>query len=176
LLAEAGFSPSRPFPAFSLLYNTSETHHILAQAIQEMWQKYLNIKVTLKNQEWKVYLAATHTQDFDIARMGWSGDYNDPNSFLDMWITDGGNNRTGWSNPAYDTLIAQAAECLDQTQRFALFKKAERLLLDQLPIIPIYFNTNDFLVHPSVKGWYPNILNYHPYSFVYLEKQAGGPF
>jgi oligopeptide transport system substrate-binding protein len=89
-----------------------------------------------------------------------------------MWITGGGNNRTGWSNPAYDTLIAQASECLDQRGRFALLKKAERLLLDQLPIIPIYFFTNDFLVDPSVKGWYPNILNYHPYSFVYLEKQS----
>jgi oligopeptide transport system substrate-binding protein len=172
LLAEAGFSASKPFPPFSLLYNTDETHHTIAQAIQEMWKKYLGIKVTLKNQEWKVYLAATHSQDYDVARMGWSGDYNDPNSFLDMWITGGGNNRTGWSNPAYDTLIAQASECLDQRGRFALLKKAERLLLDQLPIIPIYFFTNDFLVDPSVKGWYPNILNYHPYSFVYLEKQS----
>ena len=171
LLAEVGFGPSKPFPPFSLLYNTAETHHTIAQAIQEMWKKYLNVKVTLKNQEWKVYLAATHTQDYDIARMGWSGDYNDPNTFLDMWVTDGGNNRTGWSSPAYDTLITQASLCLDQEKRFALFQKAERILLEQLPIIPIYFNTNDFLTDPSVKGWYPNILNYHPYSFVYLEKQ-----
>jgi len=172
LLAEAGFGPSKPFPPFSLLYNTAETHHTIAQAIQEMWKKYLNVKVTLKNQEWKVYLAATHTQDYDIARMGWSGDYNDPNTFLDMWVTGGGNNRTGWSNQAYDTLISQASECLDQGKRFALFQKAENILLEQLPIIPIYFNTNDFLADPSVKGWYPNILNYHPYSFVYLEKQS----
>jgi oligopeptide transport system substrate-binding protein len=170
LLADAGFSASKPFPPFSLLYNTAETHHTIAQAIQEMWKKYLGIKVTLKNQEWKVYLAATHARDYDIARMGWSGDYNDPNSFLDMWITGGGNNRTGWSDPAYDSLIAQASQCPDQAGRFALFKKAERILLDQIPIIPIYFFTNDFLVHPSVKGWYPNILNIHPYSFVYLEK------
>ena len=171
LLAEAGFSSTKPFPPFSLLYNTFETHHTIAQAIQEMWKKYLGISVTLKNQEWKVYLAATHTQDYDIARMGWSGDYNDPNTFLDMWVTGGGNNRTGWSNPAYDTLISKASECLDQEKRFALFQKAERILLEQLPIIPLYFNTNDFLVAPSVKGWYPNILNYHPYSFVHLEKQ-----
>ena len=170
LIGEAGFSALRPFPPFSLLYNTAETHHTIAQAIQEMWKKYLNIKVTLKNQEWKVYLFATHARDYDIARMGWSGDYNDPNSFLDMWITGGGNNRTGWSDPAYDSLIAQASLCSDQARRFALFKQAEHLLLDQLPIIPIYFFTNDFLVHPSVKGWYPNILNIHPYSFVYLEK------
>lgn len=171
LLAQSGFSEFRPFPHFSLLYNTSETHHTIAQAIQEMWKKHLGINATLKNQEWKVYLAATHAQDYDIARMGWSGDYNDPTSFLDMWITGGGNNRTGWSNPVYDTLIVTASRCLDQNQRFLLFQKAERLLLDELPIIPVYFNTNDFLVHPSVKGWYPNILNYHPYSMVYLEKQ-----
>jgi ABC-type oligopeptide transport system substrate-binding subunit len=69
-------------------------------------------------------------------------------------------------------LISQASECLDQEKRFALFQKAENILLEQLPIIPIYFNTNDFLADPSVKGWYPNILNYHPYSFVYLEKQS----
>jgi len=83
------FSATKSFPRSAWLYNTSETHHTIAQAIQEMWKKYLNVKVNLKNQEWKVYLAATHSQDYDIARMGWSGDYNDPNSFLDMWITAG---------------------------------------------------------------------------------------
>jgi len=170
LLEEAGYSPSHPFPSCKLLYNTSEMHHTLAQAIQEMWRKNLHVLITLDNQEWKVYLAATHSQDYDIARMGWTGDYNDPNTFLNMWVTGGGNNRTGWSNASYDSLIIRASTECDQRNRYAYFQQAERLLLDQMPIIPVYIYTNLSLMNPAVKGWYPNILGVHPFKFVYLEK------
>ncbi|HEX3019296.1 MAG TPA: peptide ABC transporter substrate-binding protein, partial [Chitinispirillaceae bacterium] len=169
LLNEAGFNEKNPLPAVSLLYNTSESHHTIAQAIQQMWKQNLGIEVTLVNQEWKVYLASTHNKDYDMARMGWISDYNDPNSFLDMWITEGGNNRTGWSNHGYDSLIDLASRTSNQSMRYEYFKKAESILLDELPIIPIYFYTNVYLLHPSVKGWYPNILNIHNYKFIYLE-------
>ncbi len=169
LLGEAGFDEKNPFPSISLLYNTSELHHTIAQAIQQMWKEHLGINITLVNQEWKVYLSSTHNKDYDVARMGWISDYNDPNSFLDLWITDGGNNRTGWSNPAYDSLIDAASRESDQAIRYEYLKNAETILLDELPIIPIYFYTNVYLLHPSVKGWYPNILNIHNYKFVHLE-------
>jgi oligopeptide transport system substrate-binding protein len=169
LLRDAGFGEGRPFPRFSLLYNTSESHHVIAQAIQEMWKKYLHIDVTLKNQEWKVYLASTHDRDYDIARMGWTGDYNDPVTFLDMWITGGGNNRVGFSEARYDSLINAASFESDSASRYALLKRAESLLLERMPIIPIYFYTNPFLLHPSVQKWRPNILNHHPYKFVDLD-------
>ena len=153
----------------TLLYNTSESHHLIAQAVQQMWKKYLGIDVVLLNQEWKVYLSSTQEKNYDIARMGWISDYDDPNSFLDMWVTGGGNNRTGWSNAAYDSLIELASITNNKEIRFGHFRKAESILLSELPVIPIYFYTNVYLLHPSVKGWKPNLLNIHNYKFISLE-------
>lgn len=170
LLAAAGFGPGgKPMPAITLLYNTSETHHTVAQAIQQMWARYLGVEVTLVNQEWKVYLASKQRGDFAVARMGWIGDYNDPMTFLDMWLTDGGNNNTGWSNTTYDSLLAAAAAATDQTERFASFGAAEKLLLTELPVLPIYFYTNVYLLNSMVRGWYPNLLNIHNFKYVFLE-------
>lgn len=171
LLAKAGYGPGgRSFPAVELLYNTSETHHTVAQAVQQMWKRHLGIEVTLVNQEWKVYLASKQRGRFGIARMGWIGDYNDPMTFLDMWVKDGGNNNSGWSHTRYDSLIAVAAATSDREARFAAFREAEALLLDEMPIVPVYFYTNVYLLHPAVKGWDPNLLNIHNYKYVYLEK------
>jgi oligopeptide transport system substrate-binding protein len=169
LLSETGFKSGDSLPPVSVLYNTSESHHIIAQAIQQMWKRYLGINVTLVNQEWKVYLASKAKKEYDIARMGWIGDYNDPNSFLDLWLTGGGNNNTGWSSPVYDSLVQQASKSADQAERFRLFSQAESIFLDELPAIPIYFYTNVYLLKPSVKGWYSNILNIHNYKHLYLE-------
>jgi oligopeptide transport system substrate-binding protein len=172
LLTKAGYGGSREaFPAVELLYNTSETHHTVAQAIQQMWKRYLGIEVTLVNQEWKVYLASKQRGEFSVARMGWIGDYNDPMTFLDMWVTDGGNNNSGWTNSRYDSLIAVAAAAGDMETRFGAFREAENVLLRELPILPIYFYTNVYLLHPAVKGWYPNLLSIHNYKYVYLEEQ-----
>lgn len=169
LLEEAGYDKNNPFPSVSLLYNTHESHHTIAQAIQQMWKKYLGIDITLINQEWKVYLETTQNHKYDLARMGWISDYNDPNSFLDLWITGGGNNRTGWSNLKYDSLVQAASLASDTGKRFRLFSEAESILLDELPVLPIYFYTNVYLIHTSVKGWTPNILNNHNYKFIDLE-------
>jgi oligopeptide transport system substrate-binding protein len=169
LLAEAGFKTGDSLPPISVLYNTNESHHITAQAIQQMWKRYLGIKVTLVNQEWKVYLSSKTKQEYDIARMGWIGDYNDPNSFLDLWLTGGGNNNTGWSSPVYDSLVLQASKTADQTVRYRFFNQAESIFLDELPAIPIYFYSNVYLLKPSVRGWYSNILNMHNFKFIYLE-------
>jgi oligopeptide transport system substrate-binding protein len=109
LLAEAGFPNGQGFPKLELLYNTAEAHERIAQAVQQMWKTQLGVEVQLLNMEWKVYLARTQDGEYDIARAGWIGDYADPNTFLDIWVTDGGNNRTGWSSPEYDRLIRQAA-------------------------------------------------------------------
>lgn len=169
LLIEAGYGPNKPFPEISILYNTSEQHQIIAQAIQQMWKDHLGIKVGLINQEWKVYLASTHSKNYEIARMGWIGDYNDPNTFLDMWLTGGGNNRAGFSNASYDSLINLASMTEEQPTRYSYFQKAEKILLDNMPILPIYFYTNVYLKDTKVKGWEQNILNLHPYKFVSIE-------
>ncbi|MBA4149701.1 MAG: peptide ABC transporter substrate-binding protein [Verrucomicrobia bacterium] len=169
LLAEAGYPDGKGLPPVEILFNTSEAHRTIAEAIQQMWNKELNVNARLVNQEWKVYLDSQQHGNYQISRAGWKGDYPDPNTFLDMWLTDGANNQTGWSNPEYDRLIQEAGRTADRDKRFDLFRKAEAILIDELPMLPIYFYTRVYLIHPSVQGWYPNILDNHPYKHVHLE-------
>jgi oligopeptide transport system substrate-binding protein len=169
LLAEAGYPGGEGFPTLSVLYNTADSHASIAEVIQQMWQTGLGIKIELVNMEWKVYLAQTQSGNYDIARAGWISDYTDPNSFLDMWVTGGGNNRSGWSNAQYDKLIRQASETLDPAKRFEVFQQAEALLMDEVPIMPIYFYRSKSLIQPSVRGWNPTLLDHHPYKYISLE-------
>ncbi len=166
LLAEAGYPDGQGFPELRLLYNTSEAHKVIAEAIQQMWKTSLGVQITLDNQEWKVYLDSMRRMDYDIVRASWIGDYNDPNTFLDMWVTDGGNNRTGWSNADYDRLIEAASRERDPAARFQRFQEAEALLVNELPILPVYFYVRATLIRPQVQGWYPTILDHHPYKYV----------
>lgn len=168
LLAEAGYPNGENFPKVEILFNTLESHRAIAEALQEMWRKNLNINVTLRNEEWKVYLSSMQQLDYFISRAGWGGDYDDPNTFMDMFVTGGGNNETGWSSKKYDNLIAQAGMIADPVKRFALFQEAEKHLMEEMPIIPIYFYTRPRLIRPSVKGFYPNLLDHHPYKYIYL--------
>ena len=170
LLAEAGYPNGEGFPTTEILYNTSEGHRKIAVALQQMWKKHLNIDVTLLNQEWKVYLDTVSNRHYEIARAGWIGDYVDPNNFLDMFLCNGGNNRTNWCNSEYDQLILQQAPTAKtHQQRLDIFKQAEKLLLDEMPVIPIYVYTSNNLVHPSVKNFGRNILNQSNYREMYLE-------
>jgi oligopeptide transport system substrate-binding protein len=169
LLAEAGHPQGRGLPPIELLYNTSESHKLIAEAIQQMWKEHLGVEVSLVNQDWKVYLASMGNLDYQIARSAWIGDYLDPNSFLDCFVTGGGNNRTGYASPVYDKLIARAAQTAEQQQRFAVFQEAEQVLLNDAPIAPIYFYTRVYLKVPELKGWEPNILGHVRYKNLYFE-------
>lgn len=169
LLAEAGYPNGKGFPELEILYSTKDFHRSIAEVIQQMWFKNLNIKVNLLNQEWKVYLDTRANQNYDIGRAGWVGDYNDPNTFLDLWVKDGGNNHTGWNHPRYDELITLASQTKDRETRFSYFQEAETLLMDEMPAIPLHFSVSKFLIQKSVKGWSSNILNHHPYKYVYLD-------
>jgi oligopeptide transport system substrate-binding protein len=169
LLAEAGHAEGRGLPPIEILFNTSENHKIIAEAIQQMWRKSLNVAATLVNQEQKVYFDSRRQMNYQVIRSTWIGDYNDPNSFLNLWLTGGGNNMTGWSNPDYDRLIGEASQTADQAARYAAFQKAEAILLEEAPILPVYFYTHGFLIRPNVKGWFPTILDHHPYKHVRLE-------
>ena len=173
LLADAGYPDGKGLPPIEILYNSSEAHRAIAEAIQQMWKKNLGVDAQLANQEWKVYLDAQRTLSYQVCRAAWIADYVDPNSFLDMWLTDGGNNETGWSDKEYDRLIAEAGRTTDPQQRLELFQKAEAILLDEMPIIPIYFYTHVAARRPEVKGWWPTILDNHPYKYVYLETTNG---
>ncbi|CAI8261941.1 MAG: Periplasmic murein peptide-binding protein [Opitutia bacterium UBA7350] len=168
-LAQAGFPEGKGFPKLQLLFNTSESHRTLAVAIQQMWKKELGIEIELHNKEWKAYLATRQSGDFDILRAAWYGDYDDPNTFLSLGESHNGNNHTNWHNPRYDALIAEAARETNLQIRHELFQEAEDLLIDALPVIPIYFYVTSRLIDSSVKGWFPSILDNHPYQAVNLE-------
>ncbi len=172
LLADAGYPQGNGFPAVELLYNTSENHRKIAVALQQMWRQALGISVVLSNQDWKVYLSSRRSGNFDIARAGWIGDYLDPNTFLDLMVSHSGNNHTGWGSPQYDALIAAAAETSDRAARDALFQRAERMLADASPVLPIYWYTNIALIRPEVRGWHANLLDRHPYKHVSLAPPA----
>lgn len=159
LLAQAGYPNGKGFPAMSLLYNTDQQHKQIAEVLQKMWHKHLGIRVSLVNREWKTYLDATKKQEYQIARAGWIGDYTDPNTFLSMFVTGGGHNRTGWSHSTYDRLINLAAHETDPRKRFALFRKAERILMNEAPILGIYYYNYQNLVHPRIQGHIDNPLN-----------------
>jgi oligopeptide transport system substrate-binding protein len=169
LLAEAGHPDGQGIPRVEILFNTHDVHRSVAEAIQQMWKKHLNINAQLVNQEWKVVLDAQKQRNFQLTRYGWIGDYADPTSFLDLWVTGGGNNRSGWSNPEYDRLIREAGRTPEREKRFELFQQAEAILLQELPVLPIYFYTRVYLLRPNVKGWHANILDDHPYKHVWLE-------
>lgn len=169
LLADAGFPEGRGFPELTLLYNTSESHRAIAQVVQQMWKRHLGIQVQLQNQEWQSYMISRRSLNFDVARAGWAGDYADPHNFLDLHLSNGGNNHTGWGSDAYDRLIHKASGETDSVKRFEYYDQAEKILLEEMPLIPIYWYTRNYLLHPSVKGWHANILDRHNYTEIYLQ-------
>jgi oligopeptide transport system substrate-binding protein len=169
LLTEAGYPGGQGAPAIELLYNTLEKHRAVAEAVQEMWRRELGLTVRLVNQEWKTLQSTRRTGDFQILRSVWNPDYLDPLSFLAIWTSSSNDNYTGWSSSEYDQLLFRAARTADPAARTALLQQAEALLLADAPLVPLYHYTHVFLLHPSVKGWHPTLLDHHPYKHVYLE-------
>ena len=159
-------------PPFELSYNTSEGHKKVAEALQAMWKKSLGVEIQLTNMEWKVFLSSITKGDYSLARAGWIGDYVDANTFLHLWRTGEGNNLTGWSNQEYDRALNLAEQSLNPAERFIHFQNCEDLLAEEIPILPLYFYVHVSLRHPSVQGWYPTLLDHHPYKYVYLENAA----
>ena len=170
LLDEAGFSEENPFPKLEILFNTNEDHRKLALAIQQMWQINLGIEVELVNQDWKVYLNREMIGDFQISRAGWIGDYEDPNTFLDLMRPNRGNNKTGWENMEYDALVEKANTINNQAERYELLYKAEEILIENMPVIPLYTYVRAYQLSPDVKGFSPHILDHHHPKFIYLER------
>jgi oligopeptide transport system substrate-binding protein len=163
-LAEAGYPGGEGFPVTTYLYSKSEMNEAIAVELQNMWMDTLGVRVLLARQEWKVYLNSMSLLDYDIARSSWVGDYPDANTFLDMFVTGGGNNRTGWSSPRYDKLIAEASAETDPATRLEILRDAERLLVEEaVPICPIYFYVGIQLYDPAeLAGIEPNVLDEHP--------------
>lgn len=165
LLAEAGYANGEGFPVVEYLYNTSESHKAIGEALQQMWQTELGVTVNLVNQEWNTFLQTRKEGNYSIARNGWIADYNDPMSFLDMWMTGGGNNDAQYSNAKYDDLIKQAKATNDPAERMKLMHEAEDILMGEDVVhAAIYFYTNKNMSQ-GFKGMYYTPLGYYFFTY-----------
>lgn len=160
LLAEAGYPDGAGLPTITYSYNTLDTHRVIAESLQEMWQKELGVNVSLSNEDWAVFIDNRHNGDFEIARHGWVADYNDPITFLDMWVTGGGNNDANYTNAEYDQLIADAKATTDPEKRMEALHAAENVLMEDAVVAPIYFDTNPYLMADNINGMFYTPLGY----------------
>jgi len=166
LLAQAGYPGGAGFPEVTLLINRFTLHRRVADMVTRGWAKNLGIKVKVREASWKTYLARMADDNFDIARSGWVAGYFDPGGFLEIMTSDGISNRTGWSDPAYDALIAEARTTTDRSRHMMLMRKAEDLMLAQQPLIPIMNYSQTYLLDPRVKGWGNSIGGERVYKFM----------
>lgn len=166
LLAEAGYPGGKGFPQVELTYNTQQNNRLIAEAIQQMWRKNLGIEVSVANLEWKVYLDAQHSLNYDVQRAGWIADYVDPHVFMDLWESTSGNNDTGWGNADYDRLLAEALRAKTTAERYEIYQQMDQILVDELPVMPIYYYNRVILVSPKLRGYYPTLLDNHPWKYI----------
>ncbi|MGK9231806.1 peptide ABC transporter substrate-binding protein [Inquilinus limosus] len=171
LLAKAGFGPKKPLQV-KITYNTSENHKKIAVAIAAMWKQKLGVEATLENLEWSIYLTVHHRKEFqDFARTGWIGQYNDANFFLELQRSGIGELSTSdYANAAYDALLDQASAETDAARRGQILQQAERMMIADMPVIPLFFYTSRHLVSPAVKGWEDNLRDLHPTRWLSVDR------
>jgi oligopeptide transport system substrate-binding protein len=150
LMTEAGFGTNGEPLTLEILYNTDQAHQQLAVAIGQMWKQTLGIDTTLANQEWQTFLETRRNGGFELSRAGWCADYNEASSFLDLMTTDNESNDARYENPEYDALMEQSRTAEDP---LPLYQEAEAMIARDLPILPIYFYSEDFLMDASMKGY-----------------------
>ena len=174
LMAEAGYPGGKGFPRIEYMFNASsggasKAHEQVGVELQQMWHDELGIEVELHQVEWGTFLQDLSKCDYDIARSSWIGDYNDADTFLNMFMSDNGNNQTGWKNADYDGLIRSADEQLDPAAREKKFQQAETMLLrDASPIIPLYHYVGlNYFDGNKIKGVYNNVLDMHPINAIW---------
>jgi len=180
LLAEAGYPGGKGFPRFEYMFDAAaggaaKLHGKIAVELQQMWRDELGVNADLRQTEWKVYLANQSRTNYDVCRASWVGDYNDADTFLNMWMSDNGNNRTGWNSPHYDDLIRTADREADPARREKILQEAETMIISkENPIVPIYFFVGfNYFDTNKVKGIYENILDNHPLSGVSVTRSPG---
>jgi oligopeptide transport system substrate-binding protein len=171
LLADAGYPDGKGFPDVELLYAARGSGAEVAAEMQALWRRDLGItSIHLRAQEWKVYLNTQQLIDYDLSLSAWIGDYNDPQTFIDMFVTDGGNNDTGWSDPQYDQMLTTSENTADPAARMQILHNMEKILVeDQVPIVPVYFWVGMSLYYPDkVGGFEPNFVDDHRWGEFYL--------
>ncbi len=168
LYSESGYSTGKPLE-LEILYNTSDNNKKLAIAVAAMWKQVLGVKASLRNEEWKVYLNSRNQKQFQVVRSGWIGDYNDAYSFLSIFKSDVGEiNTAGYQNPEFDRLLKKAETQVDPKLRREAMEQAERVLLADMPIVPIYHYTTQHLISPKVTGWEDNVMDVHQTQYMGL--------
>jgi oligopeptide transport system substrate-binding protein len=170
LMAQAGYPGGKDFPEVTLAYNTDETHKIVAEVAQSMWQRNLGVVVRLDNQEWKVYLSKLNNDPSNIFRLGWVADYPDPETFMNLFTSTSGNNHTQWHNPRYDELVKQAGQETRPVERAALYEQGQLLLCERdAPILPLFNTVELTVLNPRFTG-----LRYTPMSRLILRDLRQG--
>jgi oligopeptide transport system substrate-binding protein len=169
LLREAGFPEGKGFPAMDLLIDSAaggpaRITERTGVELKAMWEEALGIRVELRRMEKKVFLVAQRNLEYDVSRSSWIGDYNDPNTFLDLFMSGNGNNRTGWSNARYDELMRSSMAEPDTDRRARLLAEAETLLVrDEVPVIPLWFEVGFSLYREDrIRGIHANAMDTHP--------------
>ena len=170
LMAEAGYPDGKGFPVLEFKTNPTTMHTSIFEAIQQMWKENLGIDVTMSQEEWAVFQQTRNDSDFVFARHGWIGDYNDPMTFIDVFISDNPQNDGVYSNAKFDELVKLAKVSGDQNVRMKAMHEAENLLLDEMGLIPLYFYTQPLLVDPKLKGIIFDVLGLHKFNYAYIEE------
>jgi oligopeptide transport system substrate-binding protein len=159
-LAEAGYPDGKGFPTITIKYNTSEIHQKPAEFVQSEWKKNLGINVNIVNEEWSVFINDRNTGNYQVARDGWNADYADPMTFLDIFVSNSGNNDSKFSNAEFDKLISGAKKESDATKRMTELHQAEKILTDNYACMPIYYYTNPDLVSSKLQGYVSSSMGY----------------
>ncbi len=169
LMAEAGYANGADFPKFTLMYNTSEGHKLVAEMVQEMWKTNLGIECDLENQEWAVFQDTRKEGDYEIARGGWLTDFLDPMGLLAIFQTTNTYNDPNYNNPEYDMLVSKANGTVGAEHFDALYA-AQEILMTELPIIPVYHYTDSYLSSPQVKNWKRSMLGTLDFTSASIER------
>jgi oligopeptide transport system substrate-binding protein len=173
LLADAGYPNGKGLETIQILYNTSENHKKIAEFVQQQLKENLGIDIELANMEWATFVDTRQGHEFQIARNGWVGDYQDPSNFLEMFLSTGGNNDGAYNNPEFDKLLQDAARLPASEERNALLSKAEDILCRQdQAIIPFYYYTSKNMINlDKWEGWYTNTMDVHPFVGIKLREE-----
>jgi len=184
LLGEAGYPVVKDgdgyrasgFPPLEVVYNTNESHQKAAVTIQDMWKHTLGISAQLRSEEWKVMLNRYREGQFQVIRMGWTADYDHPQTFLEQFLSENPQNQSGWGDPRFDEAMKQAAATTEQMESIRLYRKAESIALAAMPRLPLFFDTRSTLVKPWVKGFWGSALNPHLVQYLWIDPdwQRGG--
>jgi len=177
LLAAAGYPDGKGFPRVNYTFfgaagGGAKLHGKVGIELQQMWRDALGVEVELRQIERKVFYSSQSKLDYDLSMSSWIGDYNDANTFLDMFMSNSGNNRTGWKNERYDALIREANQQTDLKKRAEIFRQAEKILVvDEPPIVPLYFYAGFNYFDPEkIGGIWQNILDEHPMQYIYKRR------